>query len=503
MMVVINEIRRGFYLDSVALMRIARTLAALPGIEEAGLMLGTPANKDILRLAGVLGEAGNKAGPADLVIALRASDDAAARAAMGEALRRLDQPRQSAPGTTGWQPRSLRGALKQMPDANLALISVPGEYALREARQALHRGLHVMIFSDNVPIGEEAQLKREARDLGLLVMGPDCGTAIIGGVPIAFANAVPRGDVGIIGASGTGIQEVSCLMANAGRGVSHAIGTGGRDLSAAVGAITTLMAIDLLDEDAATKHILVISKPPQPGVARLVLDRLGRSPKPVTVCFIGAPPAGPLPPNVCFAATLTLAAERILGHPLSPTPVAPSLGQNPSAPGQMKGQLIRGLFCGGTLCSEAQLVLLAGGQQVTSNAPIPGAQLLNVQSNAHALIDLGEDAFTRGRPHPMLEPSVRDGPLREAMLDGRVGAILVDVILGWGSHRDPAGQLVRALADGRATRTARGPLIIASVTGTEADPQVRSTQVRTLVDAGIIVAPSNARAAGLALAGLR
>src|SRR5580704_9603583 len=97
-----------------------------------------------------------------------------------------------------------------------------------------------MIFSDNVPIAEEASLKHEARERGLMVMGPDCGTAIIGGVPLAFANAVPRGDIGIIGASGTGIQEVSTLIARAGRGVRHAIGTGGRDMHAEVGGLTTL-----------------------------------------------------------------------------------------------------------------------------------------------------------------------------------------------------------------------------------------------------------------------
>ena len=174
-----------------------------------------------------------------------------------------------------------------MPDANLALVSVPGDFAAAEARKALRRGLNVMIFSDNVPLEQEIALKREARDLGLIVMGPDCGTAIIAGVPLAFANAVPRGDIGIIGASGTGIQEVSCLIANAGRGISHALGTGGRDLSAEVGGIATLTAIDLLDRDAATRHVVLISKPPAPQIAKLILDRVGSSPKPFTVCLIG------------------------------------------------------------------------------------------------------------------------------------------------------------------------------------------------------------------------
>ena len=252
MTVVRNEVRKGFYLDSVALMRISRAVAALPGIEEAGLMIGTPANKEILGEAGLLADSGKGAGPGDLVIGLRAKDAAVADAAMAEARRLLDEPRRAAIAGAGWQPRTLRGAMQQLPDANLALISVPGDFAAAEARKALRRGLDVMIFSDNVPLEQEIALKREARDLGRMVMGPDCGTAIIAGTPLGFANVLARGDIGIIGASGTGIQEVSCLIANGGRGISHAIGTGGRDLSADVGGIATLMAIDLLDRDPAT-----------------------------------------------------------------------------------------------------------------------------------------------------------------------------------------------------------------------------------------------------------
>ena len=487
MTVIRNEVCYGFYLDSVALMRISRAIAALPGVEEAGVMIGTPANKEILREAGLLADAGREAGPGDLIIGLRAKDAAAADAAMAEARRLLDQPRRGAVGGDAWQARTLRGAVQQMPDANLALISVPGDFAAAEARKALRRGLNVMIFSDNVPLEQEVALKREARDLGLLLMGPDCGTAIIAGVPIAFANAVPRGDIGIIGASGTGIQEVSCLIANAGRGISHAIGTGGRDLSAEVGGIAALTAIDLLDRDAATRHVILLSKPPAPQIAKLVLDRVGRSPKPFTVCFIGSADYGPMPANAKLAGTLTEAAESVLERAIDTC-------RGP-LPKRGAGRLIRGLFCGGTLCSEAQLILQRCGQVVVSNAPLPGVAALGIGRDAHILIDLGDDRFTRGRPHPMIEPASRDAPLAEALADKAVGAVLLDVLLGWGAHADPAGQLVRALA----ARPADGPAIVASVTGTEADPQVRSAQVRKLMEAGVVVAPSNAAAATVAL----
>jgi FdrA protein len=486
--VIRNEVRKGFYLDSVALMRSAQAIAALPGVEEAGLMIGTPANKEILREAGVLGDVGAQAGPGDLIIALRASNEQAAEAAMIEARRLLDRPRGALSVGVAWQPRTLRGAIRQMPGANLALISVPGDFAAAEARKALRRGLNVMIFSDNVPLRDEVALKREARDLGLLVMGPDCGTAIIAGVPLAFANAVPRGDIGIIGASGTGIQEVACLIANAGRGISHAIGTGGRDLSGEVGAITTLMAIDLLDRDPSTRHIVLVSKPPAPEVASVVLTRAGKSPKPITLCLIGGTSEGPLPPNVRLARTLAEAAESVLGRKL-----APYQGALPKPKG--RGRLIRGLYCGGTLCSEAQLILQRAGQIVASNAPIPGAARLGAKSDAHALIDLGDDEFTHGRPHPMIEPATRDAPLAQALADETIGVVLLDVILGWGSHPDPAGEVARAIA----SRPAGGPAIVASVTGTEADPQVRSVQVSKLIDAGIVVAPSNAAATTIAL----
>jgi succinyl-CoA synthetase alpha subunit len=487
MSVIRNEVRRTTYLDSIVLMRMSREIAALAGVEEAGLIMGTPANKEILREAGILGPEGEKAEAGDLILALRAGDAAAAEAALAEARRLLDRPSALGAAAAADAPRSLRAALRELPDANLALISVPGDFAVAEARKALDLGLHAMIFSDNVPLADEVALKREARERGLLVMGPDCGTAIIAGVPLAFANVVPRGDIGIVGASGTGIQEISCLIARAGRGVSHAIGTGGRDLNAEVGAITTLMAIDALDADAATKHVVLVSKPPAADVARRVLDRIARSAKPFTVCFIGASDLA-LPKNARAAATLKAAAELALGRPLAGRPASlPAL--------RVRGPHVRGLFAGGTLCSEAQVVFAAAGASVSSNVPVPGAAALTRAPAGHALIDLGDDQFTRGRPHPMIEPAVRDAPLAAALADPNVGVVLLDVVLGYGAHPDPAGHLAQALSSRR-----EGVALVASVTGTDADPQPRREQVRKLEAAGVVVADSNADAAALALA---
>ena len=483
--IVVNDVRRGLYLDSVALMRMSRTVATSAGVIECGIMMGTPANMRIMADAGVLANAGRGAGPGDLVIAIAAVSQAVAEAALAEARALLETPKVANATGAAWVPRTLRAAVIADPSANLALISVPGAFAAAEARKALQRGLHVMMFSDNVPVADEVALKRMASARGLLMMGPDCGTAIINGTPLGFANVVPRGDIGIIGASGTGIQEVSCLLANNGRGISHAIGTGGRDLKSDVGGITTLLAIDVLDTDPATKHIIIISKPASANVERVVLARVAQSNKQFTICFLGGTEAI-LPPNAKLARTLETAADLALGS--TPTRVT----RLPLT--AAKGKYIRGLFAGGTLCAEAQIELRAEGLACASNVPLPGHAMIDAAHVGHTLIDLGDDAYTQGRPHPMIEPAVRDVPLLAALSEPNVGCVLIDVVLGFGAHADPAGHIASVLARAPTSR----PLIITSVTGTAGDPQGLARQQAKLRDCGVVVAVSNAEAARLA-----
>jgi len=446
--VIKNKIRRGFYADSVALMRIAQSLQK-DGIE-ASLMIGTPSNKALLKESGLLTKEGEGARPDDLIIAVKGKNAAAA-------LHLAEKFLSSGPASPSSLPADIEGA-------NLALISVPGEFAAAEARRALERGLNVMMFSDNVPVKDEVALKDLAMARGLLMMGPDCGTALVAGVPLAFANAVPRGDTGIVSASGTGLQEVSSLLARMGKGVSHGIGVGGRDLSEQVGGRMTLAAMDALEADAGTKRIIVISKPPAPSVTKKIVARAKRSKKPVTLCLLGAR----------NAAVRTLEA-------------AAGFKSKNNFKVKTQGN-IAGLFCGGTLCAEAQIVLMDHGLKVSSNVPVPGA---TVKGAPHLLIDLGDDDYTRGRPHPMIEPELRNEHIERAMRDKKVGIILLDLVIGYGAHPDPAGLLVNLLKKSRKT-------VVASVTGTEDDPQVYSKQVKTLRDAGAIVAPSNAAAARIA-----
>jgi FdrA protein len=498
MTTLVNRVRRGFYRDSVALMRISRAVGALPGVEAAALMIGSATNRKLMQDAGLLNDDGRGAGPNDLVLAVRADAAANATAALAQGERLLEAPAEGDVDAGLWMPKSLETALAQMPGANLALISVPGEFAGAEARRALQRGLHVMMFSDNVSLDDEVALKREARERGLLMMGPDCGTAIIGGVPLAFANVVPRGDIGIVAASGTGLQEVATLIARNGMGVSHAIGVGGRDLKERVGGITTLMALDALERDPATRHVVLISKPPAASVAKTVIERIARMSKRVSIGFIGAD-AMPVPPNATLWSDLRGTAESALagrriawpGEPPSARDLAARIGR-----GRTRAC---GLFSGGTLCAEAQVVFRRAGIATTSNVPIPGIGQASQGDAGNALLDLGDDEYTLGRPHPMIDPTLRNQMLAAALRDPTIGVVLLDVVLGYGAHTDPAGELLSALPPA----SERKALLVTSVCGTEDDPQAYSRQAGKLQDAGVVVAPSNAHAAECAADVLR
>jgi FdrA protein len=508
----VNEIlvERGRYFDSVFLMRISRELEAIPGVRRAVVAMGTPANLAALESVGfnvksqenapdmAFSQAGPQAGPRadDLVTAL----DTETPNAFAAAKRRLAELLTA--GTDDGEksedrPTTLDEALAVDAAANLTLISVPGAYAAAEARRALRRGLHVMLFSDNVSIEDEIALKDEAAARGLLVMGPDCGTAILNGVPLGFANVVRRGSIGLVGASGTGIQEVSSLVDRLGGGISQAIGTGGRDLSERVAGRSTLAAIGLLASDPATVILVVVSKAPARTVADCVIARLREAGKPVVVQFVGAPPRT-AEGAITFADTLDAAARAACR--LAGVTVPDAVTAEPPEPHFPAGQgHLYGLFCGGTLAQEAWVVLWGGGLEVRSNVAVnpalkvkPGAEV-----RGHVIWDLGDDAFTVGRPHPMIEPALRDDLVAAALGDPGVGIVLVDCVLGYGAHHDPAGSLGAAVIRGRVAGTQAA--VIASITGTERDPQGYREQRRTLEAAGVLVLDSNALAARFVL----
>jgi FdrA protein len=490
-----GAVYRNSYRDSVELMGIAAELEKLPGIVRAGLVMATPANLAVLAGVGMAEAAADGAGPNDLVVAVAAAHTDAASAALERAGTLLAA---GAGGDAGADPlkpaaQTLREGLAELPEANLALISTPGTYATAEAMKALKRGLNVFLFSDNVSVEDEIELKTLAGRKGLLLMGPDCGTAIVGGVPLGFANAIRRGPIGLAAASGTGLQQVSCLIDRFGSGVSHAIGTGGRDLDERVGGRTMLAAIDLLLADPDTTVLVLISKPPSASVARAILDAVRGAPKPVVVNFLGGDPdavrALGAHPATTFEEAAAIATALATGADGDVTPpsldpdllAAADAAARRLAPGQ---STVRGLFSGGSLAGEAKLILkgLRG----------PGAH--------DVVLDLGDDEYTVGRPHPMIDPRLRNEQILAAAGDQAVAVILLDVVLGYGSNPDPAGALAPAIREAQeiAAQTGRHVAVVASVCGTPADPQDLGRQEATLAQAGVLLAPSNARAAMVA-----
>lgn len=502
----VNVVLKDRYLDSIILMLLTSKAQEIPGIERASCMMGTPPNLEILAESGLLGTEGRAATPADLVIALRTDQESARDRAMALIEETL-AARSAGSGVDAdeYRPRSIAGAMSLLPGANLAFFSVPGFFVRHDALQALRAGLNLMIFSDNVTVETEVELKRIAAERDLLVMGPDCGTAIIGGVGLGFANVVGRGPIGIVGASGTGTQEVSALVGNLGSGISHAIGTGGRDLSQAVGGLTMLGGIDLLESDPQTEVIVLISKPPHPEVEDRVLARAARLKKPCVVNFIGGRPQkarqlGLIGESTLEAAALAAlaAAGRPVRVPLAGELIAAARHAWQSLPATRKD--LRGLYSGGTLCDETLLLLGPQLAPVASNlkhqaaVPCPDPRV----SVGHTCVDLGDDLFTVGRPHPMIDFTLRCERLIAEARDPATAVILLDVVLGYGSHPDPAAVLLPAIARARREAPGQPPAIVAYVLGTAGDPQNRDRQVEALRQAGVLVAATNAQAAALA-----
>jgi succinyl-CoA synthetase alpha subunit len=495
--VYIHRLLPNLYRDSVSLMQLSAALGKLPGVEQASAVMATPANLEFLRQAG-LADGDIAPRPNDLLVAVRGKSNAQLEAALAAALDSLNnQPAQSA-GTGSpveATPRSLQMALGRAPAANLALISVPGDYAAAEAMKALNLGLHVMLFSDNVALADEVALKRHAKARGLLVMGPDCGTAIIDGVPLGFANAVRRGAVGVVGASGTGTQQVTSLVHRRGAGISHAIGTGGHDLHKEVGGITMLHGLELLARDADTRAIVLISKPPSPAIARDVIAAARKAGKPVVVNFIGST-EDPSGGNLHVSRTLDEAASAAvaLAKGRKPSRISASSAKLPRLKFKAQQRYIRGLFSGGTFCYEASAIL----GDVWSNAPVDPKRAIEDpwKSREHTLVDLGDDVFTRGRPHPMIDLRLRNDRILEEAADPQVAVILLDVVLGYGSHPDPAAEIVPVL--GKIKKKSGSPVVVASVCGTDEDPQGLERQEAALREAGVLLTESNASAARLA-----
>jgi FdrA protein len=489
------EIRSGAYYDSVILMKLQRSLAEQPGILDAGVVMGTGANKEVLAQSNMLVPEAAAAGADDLVIVVTSEDEASAQAALNK-VDELVSSRRSSGGEKDYHPHSLETAAQELPNANWVLVSVPGRYAAGVSRQAIGLSKHVFLYSDNVTLEDEISLKQQAAQKGLLVMGPDCGTAIVNGIGLGFANKVRKGPIGIVAASGTGLQQVTVRIHQMGSGITHALGTGGRDLSEAVNAITARQGLDLMARDPDTKVLILVSKPPSPKVADGLIKAARSVGKPVVVNFIGYASASRRVDNIFFATTFDEAAEMAIRLIDSPEDFRKEPDISKFAPRQ---RYLRGLFSGGTLQYEALLILQNYLPVVYSNAPLHKQNKLedSLVSKEHTVIDLGEDEFTVGRLHPMMDNDLRIRRLEKEAADPEVAVIMLDVVLGYGAHRDPASELAPAIAAAiqAATAASRHLEVVAIVSGTDEDPQGMEHQIKLLQDAGARVETSNDAAA--------
>lgn len=491
------EIKSNTYVDSMSLMALSTKVNQLPLVKQAMIGMGTDMNKQVIENVGLSTDAIRQATKTDLIIVVQAETEADAETVFTQiAALRAQSAEGDVEETNSFN--TLKHALKQQDDANLVLFSIPGEYVAAEATQALQKNKHVMIFSDNVSVEEEITLKKMAHEKGLLVMGPDCGTAIINGAGLCFANQVRRGQIGVVAASGTGSQELSVQVDAMGEGISQLIGVGGRDLSEAVGGIMMSDGFNMLLADDQTKVIILLSKPPAKSVQDKMIAQAKAASKPVVLCFIGANLSG-TEGNITYARHSHEAAKLAVQLASGKTPADTSDADiaNLLAATQTNAKTapwIRGLFAGGTICDEVFYTLKAVSNEVYSNVTGPEAERIRFGQPAHhhAMIDFGDDDYTQGRPHPMIDSTFRAQALVDTAKDADVGTILLDFELGYGSNADPIGAMLPAIeAAQKLAASANRPLnIIAYILGTDADVQNKQQQQQRLQEAGVYLVNS-------------
>ncbi|MFJ5766626.1 acyl-CoA synthetase FdrA [Lysinibacillus sp. NPDC093210] len=502
-------IERNAYHDSVTLMSLSGKMNSIEGVEQAVVTMATQMNKELLENIGLLTDEAKESTGNDLIIALITDTDERAEEVMELIKSELTSKKAKKGKDKDQTAKTLNSALNLMPGANLAIISVPGTYAVREASLALKKGMHVMLFSDNVSIEDEKLLKETGRDKGLFVMGPDCGTAIINRSGLCFANKVSEGGIGLVAASGTGLQEVTVQIDRLGFGITQAIGTGGRDLHESIGGIMMLQGLKALENDKKTKVITLISKPPAPIVQDKILAEVKKCRKPVVVCFLDGDAQAVEAAGATFSPTLIDAARKSVKL-LDPQAVieteitegvqrwitAEKAKLNDSQ------QDIRGLFCGGTLTAEALSIIRSTGKTVKSNVAKKVEEKLSdiTHSVDHTLLDMGDDEFTKGKPHPMIEPSLRNDRILQEAKDPKTAVLLLDFELGFGAHDNPVGVTLDTirLAKDEAAQAGRYLPVVAYICGTSKDKQDYQQQQKKLQSVGVYVADSNEMATRIA-----
>lgn len=500
-------IKQNAYHDSVTLMSLSNKITELEGVKDAVVSMGTDMNKELLKNVGLNTEESANAKSSDLIIAIKADSDENYQKAYAKVDELLSSKKNSDGDREKKDPKSINEAFSEMQDANMAVVSVPGEYAAREVDKALDKNLHVMLFSDNVSIADEVRLKNKAREKGLLLMGPDCGTASINGTGLCFANKVRKGNIGIVSASGTGLQEVMVQIDRLNGGISQAIGTGGRDLKEEVGGIMMIESIKALEKDEFTDLIVLVSKPPAKAVEKKILEYVQNIDTPVIVSFIEGNSEEVEKLGLTFGYNLYDTAKKAVEMAKGM-----KIRETDSKSNELKKQIedakqtlnpeqkyVRGLYGGGTLCAESLSILRKYIKGIKSNVAKHDDEKLKDTDNysGNVLLDLGEDEFTKGRPHPMIDPTIRLNRIKREAEDKTVAVILLDFELGYGSHEDPVGVTIPAIEEAKNIAASNNNQIVfvAYICGTDTDKQNLKKQTEMLIDAGVIIADSNVEAA--------
>lgn len=495
-------LQKDTYIDSLASLFTMSVLMDCEGVEGSYAGMATSANKQTMEELGLADDVVRTAGENDFVVAVRAASREAFEAAMSKTKTNEPEAACQKPAFN-----TVDEALRANPKANICTIAVPGEYACEVTKQALHQGLHCIVFSSNVPLEQEREMKELAREKGLLCMGPDCGVANINGAAFVLSSINNRGPFGICGASGCGIQHVAAFLHEAGSGVSQTIGTGGNDLKEQVGGISMLMGIDALENDPATEYIVLISRKPADSVLQTLAARIRKCNKPVVACFMGADRKVVEDAGALWANDLDSCAQQalsLIGKQIEFDSDETLMAMAQSAVKGMSAQqkYVRGVYCGGTYCDEVMQTMqpVIGG--IHSNCPLsPELQLADsCISVGNTVVDSGEEEFTCGRPHPTLEPSMRLPLIAKEGEDPETAVILLDFILTPPEHIDPAGVTLQVLTKAVEGARARGGklAVVCSVLGTDADLQNVSQQRQKLRDAGVYVCRSNRQAGQLA-----
>ncbi|MFA5779241.1 MAG: acyl-CoA synthetase FdrA [Elusimicrobiota bacterium] len=505
----VNLVKKNFYRDSVFLMALSNKVKSIDGVIDSSVMMGTDANKKLLTETGFFSKEGASASPNDLLICVSYNDKADIKKIMAGVENMLDVTvsRENAGSCVCENPKNIEEAIELQPDSNMAVISIPGQYVRYQSEKLLKKGVNQMIFSDNVSVEDEIHLKKIGVEKGLLVLGPDCGTAIINGVPLGFANVVRSGSIGVVAASGTGTQEVTTIIHKNGEGITQAIGLGGRDLKKEVGGLMAIEAIKMLEKDPDTKVICVVSKPPAPEVEEKVLGVIKNCKKPFVIIFLGSKTKQDDYGNLHFAGTLEDAALKSIAvlknKKYSPKKKLPdNLGKIALKERKYHSKnqkYVRGLFSGGTLCDEAMFHLSESIGGIYSNIAVnPELKLKDRNvSFKNSFIDLGDDDFTRGVPHPMIDFTTRNKRMLQEAKDKEVAVLFFDMVLGYGAHPDPANAILPAITESQkiAKKQKRHITFITSICGTDLDPQGFNKQKEILENAGVIILPSNVTAA--------